>query len=148
MATKRPKAVVTRALEIPLASSDGSPIVPAMATVSNDSIMPSTVPNNPSNGLNAPIAAAAHPSREDLGERSLPFSNELYIDREDFREEANKKFKRLVLGKRVRLRNAYVIEAVEAAHIQRVLDQVNIQLVADWIGSEATNGSTFAAWRK
>jgi glutaminyl-tRNA synthetase len=61
----------------------------------------------------APLRAPAHPSREDLGERELPFSSELYIDREDFREEANKKFKRLVLGKRVRLRNAYVIEAVD-----------------------------------
>ncbi len=60
-----------------------------------------------------PLRAPAHPSRDDLGERELPFSGELYIDREDFREEANKKFKRLVLGKRVRLRNAYVIEAVD-----------------------------------
>ncbi|MBN7798344.1 glutamine--tRNA ligase/YqeY domain fusion protein [Parahaliea mediterranea] len=59
------------------------------------------------------LAAPAHPSREDLGERALPFGRELYIDAEDFREEANKKFKRLVLGKRVRLRNAYVIEADE-----------------------------------
>jgi glutaminyl-tRNA synthetase len=55
-----------------------------------------------------------HPSREELGTRSVPFSRELYIDAEDFREEANKKFKRLVIGKRVRLRNAYVIEADEA----------------------------------
>lgn len=60
--------------------------------------------------LNAPC----HPSREELGTRTLPFSRELYIDAEDFREEANKKFKRLVIGKRVRLRNAYVIEADEA----------------------------------
>lgn len=57
------------------------------------------------------LKAPNHPSREDLGHRILPFSRELYIDAEDFREEANKKFKRLVLGKRVRLRNAYVIEA-------------------------------------
>lgn len=60
------------------------------------------------------IDAPRHPSREELGTRSLPFSGELYIDAEDFREEANKKFKRLVIGKRVRLRNAYVIEADEA----------------------------------
>lgn len=59
------------------------------------------------------LRASAHPNRDDLGERLLPFSGSLYIDREDFREEANKKFKRLVLGKRVRLRNAYVIEAVD-----------------------------------
>ena len=41
----------------------------------------------------------------------MPFTKELYIDRTDFREEANKQYKRLVLGKEVRLRNAYVIKA-------------------------------------
>ncbi|MEH6609855.1 MAG: glutamine--tRNA ligase/YqeY domain fusion protein [Halioglobus sp.] len=60
------------------------------------------------------IVVPAHPNREDMGQRTLPFSRELYIEREDFREEANKKYKRLVLGKRVRLRNAYIIEADEA----------------------------------
>ena len=59
------------------------------------------------------LPAPSHPSRPELGERMLPFTRELYIDRDDFREEANKKYKRLVLGKRVRLRNAYVIEADE-----------------------------------
>ncbi|QFU76173.1 glutamine--tRNA ligase/YqeY domain fusion protein [Halioglobus maricola] len=59
------------------------------------------------------LTAPNHPSREELGVRTLPFSREVYIDAEDFREEANKKYKRLVLGKRVRLRNAYVIEADE-----------------------------------
>lgn len=57
------------------------------------------------------LTGAGHPQRTDMGERQLPFGREVYIDREDFREEANKKFKRLVLGKRVRLRHAYVIEA-------------------------------------
>ncbi|WP_194755865.1 glutamine--tRNA ligase [Aliidiomarina indica] len=52
-----------------------------------------------------------HPNREELGTRDVPFSGELYIEREDFKEEANKKFKRLVLGKEVRLRNAYVVKA-------------------------------------
>ena len=60
------------------------------------------------------LVTPCHPSREDLGERMLPFTRELYIDADDFREEANRKYKRLVLGKRVRLRNAYVIEADEA----------------------------------
>lgn len=41
----------------------------------------------------------------------MPFDSEIYIDRADFREEANKQYKRLVLGKEVRLRNAYVIKA-------------------------------------
>lgn len=59
------------------------------------------------------LQVASHPSREELGSRVLPFTRELYIDADDFREEANRKYKRLVLGKRVRLRNAYVIEADE-----------------------------------
>ena len=60
------------------------------------------------------LSIAGSPNRDDLPVRSLPFGAELYIEQEDFREEANKKFKRLVLGKRVRLRGAYVIEADEA----------------------------------
>ncbi len=59
----------------------------------------------------AVLTAPNHPNRPELGERQLPFTKELYIDRTDFREEANKQYKRLVLGKEVRLRNAYVIKA-------------------------------------
>ncbi|MEN8137235.1 MAG: glutamine--tRNA ligase/YqeY domain fusion protein [Bacteroidota bacterium] len=53
---------------------------------------------------------------ESLGYRKVPFSREIYIEREDFREQANKKFFRLKLGgKEVRLKNAYIIkgESVE-----------------------------------
>tara|TARA_R110002049_G_scaffold74988_11_gene193220 strand:- start:18609 stop:20294 length:1686 start_codon:yes stop_codon:yes gene_type:complete len=48
---------------------------------------------------------------EGFGTREVPFSREIYIEREDFREEANKKFFRLKLGKEVRLKNAYFITA-------------------------------------
>ena len=47
---------------------------------------------------------------ESLGFRKLPFSRELYIEREDFQEEANKKFFRLTLGTEVRLKNGYIIK--------------------------------------
>ncbi|MEE6031121.1 glutamine--tRNA ligase [Avibacterium paragallinarum] len=57
------------------------------------------------------LSAPNHPNREELGHRQLPFTKEIYIDQADFREEANKQYKRLVLGKEVRLRNAYVIKA-------------------------------------
>ncbi|MWQ08655.1 glutamine--tRNA ligase [Glaesserella parasuis] len=57
------------------------------------------------------LTAPNHPNREELGSRELLFTRELYIDEADFREEANKQYKRLVLGKEVRLRNAYVIKA-------------------------------------
>ena len=52
-----------------------------------------------------------HPNKPEMGSRYVPFRREIYIDRADFREEANKQYKRLVLGKEVRLRNAYVIKA-------------------------------------
>ncbi|ABR74708.1 glutamine--tRNA ligase [Actinobacillus succinogenes] len=52
-----------------------------------------------------------HPNREEMGTRQVQLTKELYIDQADFREEANKQYKRLVLGKEVRLRNAYIIKA-------------------------------------
>ncbi|ABI72456.1 glutamine--tRNA ligase [Shewanella frigidimarina] len=57
------------------------------------------------------ITAPAHPNNEAMGTRELTFGRELFIDVDDFKEEANKHFKRLVLGKEVRLRNAYIIKA-------------------------------------
>jgi glutaminyl-tRNA synthetase len=48
---------------------------------------------------------------ESRGYREMPFSREIYIEREDYREEANKKFFRLKNGKEVRLKNAYIIKA-------------------------------------
>ncbi len=59
------------------------------------------------------LDAANHPKNEAMGQRKIPFCREVYIDQEDFREEANKKFKRLVSGGEVRLRNAYVIRCDE-----------------------------------
>ncbi|MBS0848607.1 glutamine--tRNA ligase [Citrobacter sp. JGM124] len=57
------------------------------------------------------ITMPNHPNKPEMGTREVPFSRDIYIDRADFREEANKQYKRLVLGKEVRLRNAYVIKA-------------------------------------
>lgn len=57
------------------------------------------------------LMVANHPNKPEMGERDVPFTREVWIEREDFREEANKKYKRLVLGKEVRLRGAYVIKA-------------------------------------
>ena len=56
------------------------------------------------------LAAINNPEDESQGTRTLPFSKELYIEREDFKEEANRKFFRLTLGKEVRLKNAYIIK--------------------------------------
>jgi glutaminyl-tRNA synthetase len=57
------------------------------------------------------LGAENNPEDESAGNRKVPFSREIYIEQEDFREEANKKFFRLKLGKEVRLKNAYIIKA-------------------------------------
>lgn len=57
------------------------------------------------------LNVANHPNKPEMGTREVPFTREIYIEQDDFREEANKKYKRLVLGKEVRLRGAYVIQA-------------------------------------
>ena len=59
------------------------------------------------------LNVANHPQDESMGTRKVPFTGELYIDRNDFLETASKKFKRLVAGGEVRLRNAYVIRCNE-----------------------------------
>ena len=60
------------------------------------------------------LQAANHPKDENMGNRSLLFSREIYIDQDDFRESANKKYKRLVTDGEVRLRNAYVIKCPQS----------------------------------
>ena len=57
------------------------------------------------------LIAENNPEDENAGTREIPFSREIYIEREDFREQANKKFFRLKLDKEVRLKNAYIIKA-------------------------------------
>jgi glutaminyl-tRNA synthetase len=71
-----------------------------------------TITNYPADGVQW-VEAPNHPKDDSMGSRKLPFGPVVYIDRADFREEANKKYKRLVLNGDVRLRNAYVIHADE-----------------------------------
>ncbi|MHC5353279.1 glutamine--tRNA ligase/YqeY domain fusion protein [Myroides sp. LJL115] len=56
------------------------------------------------------LEAENNPEEETMTYREVPFSRELYIERDDFKEEANSKFFRLTLGKEVRLKNAYIIK--------------------------------------
>ncbi|MBV2128406.1 glutamine--tRNA ligase [Arsukibacterium indicum] len=72
-----------------------------------------TITNYPADGIEW-LESPNHPKDESMGSRKLPFGPVVYIDQADFREEANKKYKRLVLNGDVRLRNAYVIHADEA----------------------------------
>ena len=59
------------------------------------------------------LEAENNPEDESAGNREIPFSRELYIEKEDFKESANRKFFRLTLGKEVRLKNAYIIKGEE-----------------------------------
>ena len=53
-----------------------------------------------------------NPEKPELGNRSFPFSKHLFIEREDFKETANRKFFRLTLNKEVRLKNAYILSLI------------------------------------
>ena len=57
------------------------------------------------------LTAENNPEDETAGFRKVPFSREIYIERADFKEEANRKFFRLKIGGEVRLKNAYIINA-------------------------------------
>ncbi|PHS60465.1 MAG: glutamine--tRNA ligase [Flavobacterium sp.] len=65
---------------------------------------------NYSEGKEEFLKAENNPEDESAGFREVPFSRELYIEKEDFKEEANSKYFRLTLGKEVRLKNAYIIK--------------------------------------
>ncbi|MCK5919274.1 MAG: glutamine--tRNA ligase/YqeY domain fusion protein [Cocleimonas sp.] len=87
------------------------------------------------------MIAPGHPNRDDLGSRTLPFGREILIDQDDFRESANKKYKRLVIGKRVRLRNSYIIEADEAIKDdQGNIIEVYARIIEDTVGKNPADG--------
>ena len=82
-----------------------------------------------------------HPADESQGRREVSMSRNLWIDRDDFRQEANKKFKRLVLGKRVRLRGGYVIEAQRCdLDADGVVTKVYASIVPQALGEDPTDG--------
>lgn len=59
------------------------------------------------------LEAENNPEDESAGYRKVPFSRELFIEQEDFKEEAPRKFFRLKLGGEVRLKNGYIIQATD-----------------------------------
>ncbi|GAA0872733.1 glutamine--tRNA ligase/YqeY domain fusion protein [Gangjinia marincola] len=91
------------------------------------------------------LEAENNPEDEAAGTRQVPFSKELYIEREDFKEEANRKFFRLTLGKEVRLKNAYIIKGEEVVRD----DNGNIIEIHCTYDPESKSGSgTEASMRK
>ena len=59
------------------------------------------------------LTGEINPNKPEMGTYQIPFGRELYIEREDFKEEANNKFFRLKPGKEVRLKHAYIIQCNE-----------------------------------
>ena len=68
------------------------------------------ISENYENDKSENLVAENNPEDESYGNREITFSKKLFIEREDFKEEANRKFFRLTLGKEVRLKNAYIIK--------------------------------------
>ncbi|MDX2369245.1 MAG: glutamine--tRNA ligase [Colwellia sp.] len=97
---------------------------------------------NYTEGKTEALTVKNHPSDDSHGTRIVPFSGELYIEAEDFREEANKKYKRLVIDKAVRLRGAYVVTATrcdkdEQGNVTTVYCTYN----EDTLGKNPTDGT-------
>ncbi|TKI05459.1 glutamine--tRNA ligase [Martelella alba] len=92
-------------------------------------------------GYEEDIVMPNHPNKPEMGSRQVAFSREIYIDRADFREEANKQYKRLVLGKEVRLRNAYVIKAERVdKDAQGVITVIYCRYDADTLSKDPADG--------
>jgi len=90
------------------------------------------------------FTAPGHPNRDDLGERRLPFTHQVYIDRNDFSEDSSlsrKKFKRLVIGDYVRLRSAYIIRADQVKRdASGEISEIIGSIVPDTVGQDAPEG--------
>jgi glutaminyl-tRNA synthetase len=97
---------------------------------------------NYAEGKTEDLTVKNHPSDESQGTRIVPFSGELYIEAEDFREAANKKYKRLVLDKAVRLRGAYVVTATRCdKDEQGNVTTVYCNYDEDTLGKNPTDGT-------
>ena len=105
--TKQDNTVEMSALESCIREDLNENAPRAMAVLRPVRVVIENYPQDKVEILNSPN----HPNKPELGTHELPFAREILIDEADFREEANKQFKRLVLGKEVRLRHAYVIKA-------------------------------------
>ncbi|WDO13805.1 glutamine--tRNA ligase/YqeY domain fusion protein [Flavobacterium sp. WW92] len=79
---------------------------------------------------------------ESAGFRKVPFSRELYIEREDFLEEATSKFFRLTLGKEVRLKNAYIIKGESVVKdVAGNITEIHVTYDTDSLSGSGTEAS-------
>ena len=88
------------------------------------------------------LIAENNPEDENAGFREIPFSKELYIEREDFKENASNNFFRLSIGKEVRLKNAYIIKADSVLKdSQGKITQILCSYDPDSLSGTGTKGS-------
>lgn len=86
-----------------------------------------------------------NPEDENAGEREIPFTRELYIEREDFMEEAPKKFFRLSIGNEVRLKGAYI---VKATRVEKDVDGNITTIFAEYDADSKSGSGSEASMRK
>ena len=96
-------------------------------------------------GKSEQLTAENNPEDPDQGTRLLPFSNTLYIERDDFKEEANRKYFRLTLGKEVRLKNAYIIKGTD---VVKDADGNIIEIHCTYDSESKSGSGTEASLRK
>lgn len=77
------------------------------------------------------LKAPNHPGKPEMGTRSIPFSRDLYVERDDFMEDPPGKFHRLAPGRKVRLRNAYVIRCERAVKDEDTGEIVELRCTYD-----------------
>ncbi len=101
-----------------------------------------TIENYPE-GRTEQLSIENNPEREEDGTRALSFGRDLFIEREDFREQANRKFYRLKLGGLVRLKAAYIVEATSVVKDEagKVIE-VKARYLPDSRSGEDTSGAS------
>ena len=77
------------------------------------------------------IEAINNPEDLSMGKRKVPFSRELYIERDDFMENPPKKFYRLAPGREVRLRYAYIIKCINVIKDEKTGEPIEIHCTYD-----------------
>lgn len=88
------------------------------------------------------LDAENNPEDENAGSRKVPFSRELYIERDDFMENANSKYFRLTLGKEVRLKNAYIIKGESVVKDENgIITEIHATYDADSKSGSGTEAS-------
>ncbi|MCW5196710.1 glutamine--tRNA ligase [Buchnera aphidicola (Pemphigus obesinymphae)] len=107
--TKQDNLIETSSLESCIRNELNKTAPRNMAILNPIKILLSNVPNNYQEIFTVPN----HPTNNSMGFRSLPFTNELYIDYFDFHETNKKDYRGLILGQEIRLRYGYVIKAIK-----------------------------------